>query len=170
MVSFISFVLINKILHVAKKKKLLKLLDIRSRIRTRNYVTLECISSPADSPWRNLLKSGKDINWIALTSLNKASFSKLHQLFELYFVTPNIIKRTGRPRKLDTLGVLGLLLTYYCGGLEYKNLCQIFGIPPATCSKMIKEGEEALQGLQELNGQVIMIKKEWLIWYQIVVN
>jgi hypothetical protein len=71
---------------------------------------------------------------------------------------------------LDTLGVLGLLLTYYCGGLEYKNLCQIFGIPPATCSKMIKEGEEALQGLQELNGQVIMIKKEWLIWYQIVVN
>jgi hypothetical protein len=35
---------------------------------------------------------------------------------------------------------------------------------------MIKEGEEALQGLQELNGQVIMIKKEWLIWYQIVVN
>jgi hypothetical protein len=143
MVPFILLLLIHQRQKLAKKKKLLELLDIRNRIRTRNYVTLECLPSPNNSPWMNLLNGGTDVNWIALTSLNKASFNRLFEMFELHFRTPNIYNNTGRPRKLNTKAVLGLLLTYYCGGLEYKNLCQIFGIPPATCSRMIREGEES---------------------------
>jgi hypothetical protein len=45
---------------------------------------------------------------------------------------------------LPILGWVLLLLEFYAGTCEYKQLCQIFGIVPSTMSYYINIGEEIL--------------------------
>ena len=45
---------------------------------------------------------------------------------------------------LDVLGVTGLCLQYLNSTLPHKSLCQIYGITPAVCSRLINRGLDAL--------------------------
>ena len=48
----------------------------------------------------------------------------------------------GRPSSLKTKNeVLGLILMFYTGVVEYKSLCGHFGIPPSTLSRILRKAE-----------------------------
>ena len=51
------------------------------------------------------------------------------------------LSQNGRPRRLEPLAWLLLILIFYVGTMEYKNLYQIFGIPPSTLGRYIIAGE-----------------------------
>lgn len=56
-----------------------------------------------------------------------------------------ITHETGRPREIDTYTVLGLVLHWINGKLGQKHLQQIFGLTPATLSRYLKMGLDALE-------------------------
>lgn len=113
------------------------------QIRTRNYVTKACLGIPQASAWMELYEFGDDGNFIALTSLSRQSFERLLERFRRFYPLPRLNR--GRPRALQTHHqVLGLVLQFYTASIEYKNLCQIFCIPPATLCRILRKAEESL--------------------------
>jgi hypothetical protein len=131
----------------AKKRaavKLLKLEYLKSTIRTRHYVTCDCLKPPSESNWNYVYEKGTDTNFVALTSLTRSAFNTLLQRFrEYYYIAPPL--RVGRPNKFQHHHqALGLILVFYCDTIGIKNLCQIFGIPPATISRFLYKAEVAL--------------------------
>jgi hypothetical protein len=135
----------NKIKKSKKKLLLLLLAKKKDTIRTRNYVTNDCICNPNESAWIQLYRNGIDENFINLTSLDRASFNQLLKKFAKYYKIKSGVGKKGRPRKLVMLHqVLGLILQFYSASIECKNLCQIFGIAPATLCRTLKKAETAL--------------------------
>ncbi|KAG6954378.1 hypothetical protein JG687_00011846, partial [Phytophthora cactorum] len=55
-------------------------------------------------------------------------------------------KRGRSPRLQNKNNVLACLLRFYTAAVEGKTLCELFGVPPATLSRVLKNAELALQG------------------------
>jgi hypothetical protein len=115
----------------------------------------------------NTYRYGTDQNFVALTSLSKTSFELLLRRFQAncpLFKSRNVGRKTKfrHPHQL-----LGLILQYYCDTIGSKNLCQIFGIPPATLSRYLKLGEWVLlQGLMKeplaaIKWPTLLQQEEW---------
>ncbi|EGZ04466.1 hypothetical protein PHYSODRAFT_343244 [Phytophthora sojae] len=99
----------------------------RVAMRSRHYLTTQCLDAPCASGWMTLYEYGTDINFLNATSLTRT------------------------PTKLRYLQkVLGLVLTFYVGSLEQSSLCITFGVPPNTLSRTLRKAEEALA--RALNG------------------
>jgi hypothetical protein len=115
------------------------------QIRTRNYLTAKALSDPkVDSGWRYLDRFGDDGDFIAAMSIDRSSFDHLYKSFCKYYSVKLRKGSRGRPMKLNKRGILALILHYYTGTLEQKSLCQIFGVAPATCCVLLKQGQLAL--------------------------
>jgi hypothetical protein len=118
------------------------------QLRTRNYLTAKAVPDVTQSAWVVLDRMGDDSDFIAATSLDRAAFDSLCLSFarHLQHVTGRYHgnEQGGRPPKLDARGHLALVLHYYTGTLEQKSLCQVFGVPPATCCRMLRHAEIAL--------------------------
>jgi hypothetical protein len=70
-----------------------------------------------------------------MTGLNRHAFVMLMEhVFDLEALAR---RRCGRPCLLGPEGYLGLLLFYLGSTMNYKHLCQIFGITPLVCSRGI---------------------------------
>ncbi|ETI30579.1 hypothetical protein, variant 1 [Phytophthora nicotianae P1569] len=93
-------------------------------VRMRHYLTLECIKDPEGSPWMNVWKHGTDKNFLALTSLTRASFCRLLERFMPHYTIVLYSPKGGRPAR-------------------FRHHHQ-FGGPPATVSRVITAAEEAL--------------------------
>lgn len=134
------------------------LLLYRKRVatRTRNHLKKTAVPAVAQSAWRSLYLNGDDHDFISLVSLDRRSFDELAVEFSARY-NHHDGHRTlrGRPPVFgsDKKAILGLLLSYYTGTMEYKTLCQTFGISPSTCSRLIHRAElalmEALKGIKD---------------------
>ena len=125
--------------------KRLLLERLRLSVRTRSQVSSNCLRKSADAPWMKVYSDGTDENFVALTSLTRGSFENLLRHFKKHFYIHRSF-RGGRPSKFQHAHQgLGLILTFYCDTIGAKNLCQLFGLPPATLSRYLRSAERALR-------------------------
>ncbi|ETP53073.1 hypothetical protein F442_01999 [Phytophthora nicotianae P10297] len=116
----------------------------RVAMRSRHYLTTQCLDTPNESAWVILYKYGTDINFLNATSLTRIAFGNLLRRFVGFYYIPRLQPR-GRPFKLRFHHqVLGLVLCYYTGSMELGTLCMLFGVPPITLARTLKREEEAL--------------------------
>ncbi|EGZ22640.1 hypothetical protein PHYSODRAFT_249619 [Phytophthora sojae] len=122
----------------------------RVAMRSRHYLTTQCLDAPCASGWMTLYEYGTDINFLNATSLKRSAFDQLLCRFSCFYYMPPPSSR-GRPPKLRYLHqLLGLVLTFYDGSMEQSSLCITFGVPPSTLSRTLRKAEEALA--RALNG------------------
>jgi hypothetical protein len=115
------------------------------QIRFRSYLTSQGLQHPDLSSWHDLYANGSDINLLNTISLTRAAFEDLLASFSLYYSVNSGPGKSGRPRKLKLKStVLGLLLQFYTATVEHKTLCQMYGVPPATLSRVLNDAEIAL--------------------------
>ncbi|KAE9088614.1 hypothetical protein PF010_g19317 [Phytophthora fragariae] len=113
-------------------------------MRSRHYLTAQCLDVPCDSAWMVLYRYGCDINFLNATSLTKSSFRQLLRRFASYYYIPRARSR-GRPLKLRYHHqVLGLVLCFYVGSMELSSLRMLFAVPPSTLARALRRAEEAL--------------------------
>jgi len=128
-----------------KKLQLMLMMKRRMQIRTRNYVTLDCLRAPHDSDWIYLYNNGTNANFISVISLDRAAFNNLVIKFSNFYQVKSGPGKIGRPRRLlHKSQALGCILAFYSDKMGYKTLCQMFGIPMASLSRVIKQAEDAL--------------------------
>ena len=134
--------ILYRILALRRRRELLvralALERIRESIRTRNKINSSALNHSADQNWRVIWESGDDSSLIAVTGLARQGIINLHVEWvkRIGRLSPR-----GRPRRLEPLAWLLLILMFYVGTMEYKTLCQIFGIPSATLGRYIIAGE-----------------------------
>ncbi|EGZ13093.1 hypothetical protein PHYSODRAFT_286544 [Phytophthora sojae] len=116
----------------------------RTAMRSRNYLTAQCLEAPCNSAWMLLYRFGSDVNFINATSLTRPAFEQLLRRFSRFYFIPKA-KLRGRPPKLRYHHqVLGLVLSFYVGSMEQSSLSMLFGLPPSTLSRILCRAEEAL--------------------------
>jgi len=126
-----------------RKRRKLLLLRRRLQIRSRHYVTLDCLQSSGQSAWSKLWSSGTDTNFLAVTSLTREAFDQLHLVF-CSFYRRKISKKGGRPEAIHSTQALGCLLQFYTDRMDQKSLCMLHGIAPASMSRILYRSECAL--------------------------
>ena len=101
----------------------------RVQIRHRARISSSSLLGPYGSPWRQLYEYGDDGSFIQ------------KKFYHFNWHSGN----GGRPSSLKTKNeVLGLILMFYTGVVEYKSLCGHFGIPPSTILRILRKAEVAL--------------------------
>ena len=116
---------------------LLTALLLRRRQRQRHYLMRAALTSPQQSAWRQLCASVDDRSWVNTTGFTRAVVHQLHQRVAQHL--------TLAPQSsLNTLDVTALTLQYVTSTMKQKQLCQIYGITPAVCSRSIVTGIDAM--------------------------
>jgi hypothetical protein len=115
-------------------------------IQSRNYLVTEALCQPCDSPWHILYASREAGSFLATVSIDPDSFDYLLDEFSRHYVVLSGPGRPGRPPKfIYKHAVLGCLLHYYTAAVEQKTLCELFGVPPSTFSRVMRLAAEALR-------------------------
>ncbi|ETP46619.1 hypothetical protein F442_07154 [Phytophthora nicotianae P10297] len=121
----------------------------RTAMRSRHYLTSQCLDTPSESAWMVLFEYGSDLNFLNATSLTRTAFRQLLHRFAACYTIRDPNSR-GRPPKLQYLHqVLGLVLVFYTGSMEQSTLSMLFGVPPSTLSRTLQRAERVLN--QALN-------------------
>lgn len=157
-------------LQLLRKKRRLLLLRRRYQLRTRHYLTRECLQPVNDCAWSHLYNYGSDLSFLHVTSLTRAAFGKLHAQFRLFYMRPKC-GRGGRPEKVTSIQALGCILQYYTDRMDLKSLSLLHGLPPATLSRTLNRAEVALlQALKTLKDAEIRwpTKDEQRLWVKLV--
>jgi hypothetical protein len=119
---------------------------MRASIRHRAYLTSSCLKLPSAAPWYHFYATADDNNFLAVTAFTRDAFKYLLSFFEEDFIVLSGPGKRGRPTRIpDKHAVLGLLLYYYAGTMEFTTLQELFGIPPATLSRIFDAAERALE-------------------------
>ncbi|ETO63233.1 hypothetical protein F444_19048 [Phytophthora nicotianae P1976] len=135
-----------------KRSRLQLLLRLRMMVRERNYLTRDALISPLQSPWHVMYAGRADGSFVATVSIPPRAFDELLKVFSRYYVVASGLGRRGRPPALVVKhAALACVLHYYTAAVEAKTLCELFGIPPATLSRVLKKAGAALDAaLSEL--------------------
>ncbi|ETN11224.1 hypothetical protein PPTG_10171 [Phytophthora nicotianae INRA-310] len=121
----------------------------RTAMRSRHYLTSQCLDTPSESAWMVLFEYGSDLNFLNATSLTRIAFRQLLHPFAACYTIRDPNSR-GRPPKLQYLHqVLGLVLVFYTGSMEQSTLSMLFGVPASTLSRTLQRAERVLN--QALN-------------------
>ncbi|KAE9336521.1 hypothetical protein PR003_g12466, partial [Phytophthora rubi] len=96
-----AFVEQEEALHEVRREVYDKLVEEAWGIamRTRHYLTTQCLDTLSDSAWMMLYTHGSDINFINATSLTRSAFQQLLRRFSRFYYIPRSTAR-GRPPKL----------------------------------------------------------------------
>ncbi|KAE9158672.1 hypothetical protein PF004_g31801, partial [Phytophthora fragariae] len=127
-----------------RAKKMIALLRIRLTMRERNYLTASVLISPSQSPWSVMFARQDDSAFMVTVSLPVREYVLLAAFARHYEVKSGPGKRGRPPRLQNKNNVLACLLHFYTAAVEAKTLCELFGVPPATLSRVLKNAEKAL--------------------------
>jgi hypothetical protein len=119
-------------------------MTLRDKYKLHSKALLKNVS---DSFWYTLYANGDDSDFVAATSLTRASFEILIGAFKLFYIFKSgpQNKKGGRcARVKDHHCVLGLLLHVYRSSGERMIFTEMFGISPTTLDRTLLKGEEAL--------------------------
>jgi hypothetical protein len=126
-------------LSVACAVQSLSSIRVRSRLRSSDLVR------PLRSPWYTLYEGRQDDALLETTGLNLTGFQRLLAGFARHYEVRSGPGKRGRPpRFLDKHAVLGCILHFYRQPVERTILCELFGIPPSTLSRVLSNAERAL--------------------------
>jgi hypothetical protein len=115
-------------------------------LRTRNYISTAGLREPLQSSGQHLYVHGTDGDYLSVMGIDRDTFKHLFDHFSDFYVVSSGPGRSGRPPKLSSKGtVLACLLHFYAGTMELKTLCELFGVPPATLSRIVHNAEVALE-------------------------
>ncbi|RAW35746.1 hypothetical protein PC110_g7974 [Phytophthora cactorum] len=88
---------------------------------------------------------GTDKNVLTTTSLTRHSFVQFLERFQPYYDISTYRPQVGRPRKLQNhRQVLGLLLAFYVDSMQRASLCNEFGVPSSTLTRVLNAPGDAL--------------------------
>jgi hypothetical protein len=126
-------------------------------IRPRYYLTTSCLDDPSKSVWHRLYEVGSDAELISVVAFDRATFEEILASFRRFYIVKSGPGKPGRPPKLPAIHcVLALLLHFYTGTMEMKSICEIFNIPPSTCSRIITNAEIVLRiALRQINSAAV---------------
>jgi hypothetical protein len=131
--------------HRRRQKQLALLLRARMLVRERNVLNCASLINPIQSPWHVLYNSRDRGSYISTVWVHPEAFELLLQVFSQYYTVRSGIGKRGRPPKfMFKHAVLGCLLHSYTAAVEQKTLCEIFGVPPSTLSRVMYNAERAL--------------------------
>lgn len=118
----------------------------RQSIRNRAYLTRGSLVQPHESAWQRLFRARDDLSFRNVMALDVAAFLYLHLHVYQRLTFPR--RATGgRSISLDSYGILGLTLHYLNSSVKQKTLCQVFGITPPVCSRLLALGLDTLNDL-----------------------
>ena len=127
------------------------LLRIRLTLKERHYLTCSSLVDPEQSPWHTLYQNRNVSSFIVVVSLDPDTFDLLLKEFARHYVVKSGPGKRGRPPKLLLKhAVLGCLLHFYSAAVEPKTLCELFGVPPSTFSRVLANAETALESALEV--------------------
>jgi hypothetical protein len=127
-------------------EQLLLLLRARMTVQSRNYLVTGALCHPQDSPWHVLYQSRDPGSFVCVVSIDPDTFDYILQVFNRHYIVKSGPGKRGRPPKfIYKHAVLGCLLHYYSAAVEHKTLCELFGVPPATFSRVMTAAALALQ-------------------------
>eukprot|EP00644_Phytophthora_capsici_P009887 jgi/Phyca11/119534/e_gw1.39.386.1 len=127
------------------KWKIAALLRVRMTLRVRNYLTSSALISPSNSPWAQIYRSRDDGAFINTVAIPVAAFERLLLSFTAHYVVKSGPGKRGRPPRFCSINnVLACLLHFYAHAVEHKTLCEMFGAPPSTLSRVLSNAEVAL--------------------------
>lgn len=123
----------------------------RMYLKERNFLhSAALFKSVVEAPWYKMYRDGSDSDFVAATSLTRASFEYLLTEFKKHYIFHSGPNKSGRPSRVrDYHCVLSLLLHRYCSPAENKTWSEMFGITPSTLIRTLAKGEAAL--LRTLN-------------------
>lgn len=82
---------------------------------------------------------------MSVLSIDPDSFDYLLIHFDQHYEVKIGLGRRGRPPNfLDTHTVLGCLLHFYTVAVEHETLCELFGVPPTTPGRVLRNAKIAL--------------------------
>ncbi|KAG9412142.1 hypothetical protein AC1031_017771 [Aphanomyces cochlioides] len=97
------------------------------------------------APWYVMYRSGHTASFVSTVSLPPRAFNDLLQEFAKLYIVKSGQGRPGRPPRIShTHAVLAVLLHYYTAAVEHKTLQELFGVTPATFSRVLRRSEIAL--------------------------
>ena len=154
----LKWALFQRIRRRKQQRRLLLLMRLRMLDRERNYLTTNALIDPSESPWFTLYHSRDRRSIIKFISIDPDSFDLLLSKFDKHYIVRSGPGKRGRPcRIMDKHTVLGCLLHFYTAEVRSKTLCKLFGVPPATLSRVLGFAEIALShALKELHDARIM--------------
>jgi len=121
------------------------LLDLfRASIRRRTYLTLPALVSRTDSPWIRLLRSAPNKSFICATGFTRPVFRWLAAILEAQKparANPN----HGGVRSIGPKTHTALVLHFLGSMMQGKYLQMLFGLPPSTLSRYLREGIKLLR-------------------------
>ncbi|EEY63571.1 uncharacterized protein PITG_15939 [Phytophthora infestans T30-4] len=128
------------------KKQVMLILRLRCMYSfDRNVLTVAALIDPAKSPWHTLYASRDRGSFISVVSLDHEAFDCLLQVFSVHYVVKSGVGKPGRPPKfISKHAVLACILHFYTAAIENKTLCELFGVPQATLSRVLANAEAAL--------------------------
>ncbi|KAG9404052.1 hypothetical protein AC1031_005591 [Aphanomyces cochlioides] len=97
------------------------------------------------APWYIMYSSRHTPSFVSTVSLPPGAFDDLLLEFSKFYKVYSREGRGGRPPRIPyTHAVLAMLLHYYTAAVEHKTLQELFGVAPATFSRIIRKAEIAL--------------------------
>ena len=132
----------------------LALVQLRLSIRNRAYLVRAALPDPSQSAWAALWAARVDKSFRATMGLDVASFLRLHSFVALAFTLGGPIATCS----LDSFGILGLTLHHLNSTMRQKTLCQVFGLTPAVCCRLLEVG------LAGLDAAAIFIPECRIVW------
>jgi hypothetical protein len=117
----------------------------RDAMRNRAYLTRDSLLPPSQSAWHTLFTARVDLSFRNTMTLDVGAFLYLHSFVVASFTLGGI-----GPCSLDSYGILGLTLHYLNSCMKQKTLCQIFGITPAVCSRLLDVGLRGLDAVMDI--------------------
>jgi hypothetical protein len=106
-------------------------------IRRRCAMHRNALTSPNQSSWRFFFENADDSSFVSLLGLNRHVFMRLHQI--LFHRDARNNSDGGRPRSLNSIDELGLILHFLNSPMQHKYIMIIFGATPAVVSRSIND-------------------------------
>ncbi|EGZ17945.1 hypothetical protein PHYSODRAFT_504689, partial [Phytophthora sojae] len=101
---------------------------------------------PSTSLWSTIFMMRDDSAFIVTVSLPVLQFNMLLAAFGRHYQVKSGPSKKGRPARLQNVNnILACILHFYTAAVEQKTLCELFGVPPATLSRVLKLAENAVQ-------------------------
>ena len=137
-----------------KRRRLIlaALLRVRTTMRERNYLVSSSLIPVSSNAWSVMYRARQNMAFMATVSIPPDAYDLLLAVFSRYYRVASGPGKRGRPPRFQSTNqVLACLLHYYTAAVELKTLCELFGVPPATMSRVMSRAEKALhQSLEDM--------------------
>jgi hypothetical protein len=102
--------------------------------RIKNNLHRSALLAPNRTSWSRVYTHADNESFLLVTGMGRLSFNRLKR----YIFQGEAYHGIGRPKLLDEVGQLGLILLYLNSSMRINDLCLLFGITPSTASRIIR--------------------------------